>query len=126
MFKKLLNKIKSLFSKKEKAVINKQTSEVHKEENNPITAKTEIVKEGPICSHCHKILTEDKISSTDEDGVSYIWCTGCNYVNKLKDGIIIDKPNTVDEVMKALKLFKKANISAGVYAMTENGKRQSF
>lgn len=122
MIRKLLNKIKNMFSKKEDIVKNNCPYKVE-----PVYSVEEIhpVKQALICEHCNEEL-KGKESEKDEDGAMYIWCRNCNYVNKVKDGKIIKKENVASEVLKAFKLFEKAGLTANSYSYTEDGEKHNL
>lgn len=117
MIKKLLNKIKNIFTKKE--VSNEKVDCPYKLE--PKETKVHILK----CEHCHEEL-EGKVSAKDETGAKYIWCRNCNYVNKVKDGKIIKKDDNIAEIKKAFELFKKAGSAPVSYSYSEDGERKKF
>lgn len=135
MIKKLLNKIKSLFAKKEivetkiecpyKLEPKENTSEIKQEDTEIV--EVEIVNNKNIleCEHCKKEL-KGKESSEDENGIKYIWCRNCNYVNKIKGGKVTRKENNVEEVKRAFELFKQAGSSPSSYAYAEKGEKRSF
>lgn len=124
MIKKLLNKIKSMFSKKKETTSVASSNCPYKVEQKEIDTVEE-TKEELLCEHCHKEL-EGKESAKDETGAMYIWCNRCNYVNKLRDGKIIRKENNGAEVIKAFKLFKEAGHSPSQYSYSKDGAKSSF
>lgn len=121
MIKKLLNKIKSLFTKKGTISITESITEKPAE----IKREIKITEEVLTCEHCKEKL-EGKESAKDSDGSSYIWCRRCNYVNKINNGKVIRKENNGEEVLKAFKLFKQAGITATSYRFEKNGSTHSF
>jgi len=115
MIKKLLNKIIGLFTKKEEVVPTNNCP--YKLEPKPV---------GPlVCEHCNKEL-KGKESAEDEDGAMYKWCKNCNYINKIKLGKIIGKPNTPEEALKAFKLFKSAGHVPSSYSLSEKGEKHKL
>lgn len=115
MIRKLLNKIKCMFTNKKETASASYSNCPYKVEPKNVL----------LCEHCNKLL-KGKESAEDETGAKYIWCHECNYVNKVKDGKVIRKENNGAEVVKAFKLFKKAGHSPSSYSYSENGSKTSF
>lgn len=135
MIKKLLNKIKDLFTKKEivetkvecpyKLEPKEEISNIQKEDIKIVDVEAVNKKDILECEHCKQEL-KGKESAEDENGIKYIWCKNCNYVNKIKGGKVVRKEDNITEIKRAFELFKQAGASPSSYAYTEKGEKRSF
>lgn len=134
MIKKFFNKIKEmLFGRKiencNTCPYKCEPKPIEEEKNNSIkdTAPTKpVIEEIETleCEHCKQELVGKE--SAEENGIKYIWCNKCNYVNKIKNGKVIRKENNKDEVMKAFKLFGLNGSNPSSYSYEESGSKHSF
>lgn len=98
MIKRIIKKIKSIFKRKKNLSLERSTA---KSRNVDLF---DLKKHNNVCSCCKEELN-GRTSKRDEEGNYYIVCEKCNYVNKLKDGIVIYCPQNIEEAMKAASLF---------------------
>ena len=119
MIKKLINKIKSIFSK-EKQVTNPVT--IKEQSKNIDIFDLKHQKEENYCKNCGFELKGHESKET-EDKIKYVVCKNCNYVNKIRDGIVIDCPQNMEEIRKALILFGRNEVK---YSYTEFGEKHTY
>lgn len=118
MIRKLLNKIKSLFTKKVEQSKKKQAEPV------PAEVVKSIEKLEPVltCEHCHKELHGRH--SKKENDIQFVVCNSCNCVNKLYKGQRVESSN--DDILLAYSLFRKAGINPVSYSTSEDGIKKHF
>lgn len=124
-FKKIINKFFKL-NKNNLIKSNKNDlNEGFKESNIKVVSKDlKILNNSNCCPNCKENIKGKK--SASKNGVYYICCSNCSYVIKFKDGLIVDKPNTLEEIEVASGLFQKEGYSVNEYSISKNGKRKSL